>query len=175
MNFSLFGQGSADKVQVTADEYAGFPGNFEVLMKVLEHYQGHVLGDQAPQTNETQQALVYYYLVDGMINNSGALAILIESFGEYNDGYLKALKLSDNQSDWANYNELVRIFKKYEDTFMDQELPAALDDEEEDYNEAESQLLDDIEEKWYDNTEPRDQKFARFLIDRKADLLEVKE
>lgn len=174
MAFSLYGQNQAGKVEVTEQEYSVFPEDFDVFLKVLGHYEKFIFEKKEKKLNETQKAFTYYYLVDGMINNSGVYSILSESLGEYNNGYLEALKISNNEKELTNYQELVKIFDKYRISFMEQEIPAALDEEHENFNEKESDIVETVESKWYDNTEERDELFKEFLASRKSDLMEIK-
>ena len=163
-------QGHLELFKLSKEEFFAFPEDQTVLFKVLEHYQNYFFDKDAAKLNEIQRAFASYYLVDGMINNGGAVSILLESLGEYNQDYLQALELSNNDSDKANFQLLVDLFKRYEDSFMDQDLPAELDEDEEEFNADESDLLENIEEQWYSNSTNRDRLFIKFLFDNKKAL-----
>ena len=161
------------KYQVTAEMYSAFPNEFDDLLEIFSYYSEYIFDKKQNDLNRSQKAFSYYYLVDGMINNSGVFSILLESLGEYNDGYLEALRLSKNNDDEANFQKLVVIFQKYQDYFMEQELPPVLDDEDKSFDKSLDTELDLIEQKWYDNTDIRDNNFKAFLIQNKDDLLEI--
>lgn len=175
MGFSFFGPKQVDKLEVMQQEYSTFAEDDRGIIEALRYYEKFIIEKKGKYLNETQKALTYYYFVDGMINNSGVYSILLESFGEYNDGYMEALRISNNKEDLAIYEELVKIFNKYKSTFMGQELPPELDEGNEKFNEKESKLLESIEEKWYDNSKERDRLFKNFLVSNKHDLIIIKE
>ena len=164
------------KISVSQINFDKFPEDEDFLTEALGYYQNPILENNTSLEgmNEAQLAFGYYYIVDGMINGSGVSSILLESFGEYNIGYLKALSVSNNQSQFSNFQNLVSLFEKYKDSFMDQEIPPELDEEANEYDETISEKIDKIEDDWYDNSAKRDQLFLKYLKDNKNLILNVK-
>ena len=173
MNFFSFGQSKIEKIKLSKEEYNTFPEDHNVLMKVLGYYQEFIFDKKEKKLNETQKAISYYYIVDGMINNSGVHSILLESFGEYNIGYLQSLKLSKNDSDFSNYEELSKIFDKYKKYFLKQAYPPELEEGEKQYSQELHDKLESVEEKWYDNLKNRDHNFIEFITANKDELIQI--
>ncbi|WP_196890191.1 DUF4375 domain-containing protein [Aureivirga sp. CE67] len=173
ITLSVFGQENVEKILVTKQEYSEFPENEELFYKSLEYYQNYVFDNKEENLNETQKAFVYYFIVDGMINNCGVFSILIESLGVYNNGCLKALSLSENDEAKNNFNKLVLIFEKYREEFMNQKIPSSLDEENENFDMVENYKIEEIEKNWYDTADFRDKKFKEFLKANKRHLLKI--
>jgi hypothetical protein len=165
---------TAPKLHVTQAQYDAFPKDFDVVMSVMEHYQSFVFEGNGEALSPKQSAFTHYYLIDGMYQNGGAIAILIESLGAYNTQYLAALESAGCSKAKENFEALVAIFKDHEEDFMDQNVPPALDeDEPDDFDQALADRLDDIENEWYDQSDERNACFATFLAANKDALLDV--
>lgn len=152
--------------QLTKKEYENFPDDFETNMKVLDFYQNFIFEKRNSELNNIQKNYCIYYIVDGMINGSGIYSILTESLGEYNDDYLELLEESNNKKDLKEFQKIVKIFNDYKETFLEQEIPVELEEDEE-----LCESIDEVENNWYINSEMREKKFFDYLKKNKGKII----
>ena len=101
-----------------------------------------------------------------MINGSGIYSILTESLGDYNDDYLELLEESNNKKDLKEFQKIVKIFNDYKETFLEQEIPVELEEDEE-----LCESIDEVENNWYINSEMREKKFFDYLKKNKSKII----
>lgn len=155
-----------NKLKLTKEEYQTFPDDFETNMKVLEYYQNFIFEKRKTELNNVQKNFAIYYIVDGMINGSGIYSIFIESLGEYNDDYLELLTESCNKKDFKDFMKIVKIFNTYKESFLEQEIPEELEEDE-----KLTELIEKIESNWYDNSESREKFFFDYLRKNKKEII----
>ncbi|WP_188051773.1 DUF4375 domain-containing protein [Flavobacterium sp. GP15] len=160
-----------DKLELNKEEYDIFPDDFDINIKVLEYYQDLVFEQKQNELNTRQKHFTLYYIVDAMINNSGIYSILLESLGEYNEGYLEMLKMSENLADYEDFKIIIKIFNDYKESFLEQEYPEQLDEDSDNFDSDISELIEKIEHNWYENSEIREEKFFKYLRNNKSEII----
>ncbi|KFF15397.1 DMP19 family protein [Flavobacterium hydatis] len=160
-----------DKLKLEIKEFDIFPEDFDTNMKVLEYYQEVIFENNQSKLNDVQNHFSLFHIVGGMIDNGGIYSILIESLGEYNDGYLEMLEATGNKSDYNDFKKIVEVFETYKDSFLEQEMPEQLDEDSDDFDSKLFELIDKIESNWYDNTEIREKKFIDYIKKNKKEII----
>ena len=155
-----------NELKLTKKEYEIFPEDFEINMKVLDFYQNFIFEKRKSELNNVQKNFSIYYIVDGMINGSGIYSILTESLGEYNNDYLELLNETKNKNDYKDFEKIVKIFNDYKESFLEQEIPEELEEDEE-----LCESIDEIENRWYDNSEIRENIFFDYLKKNKDKII----
>ena len=155
-----------ERIKINKKEYEIFPEDFEINMKVLDFYQNFIFEKRKSELNNVQKNFSIYYIVDGMINGSGIYSILTESLGEYNNDYLELLNETKNKNDYQDFEKIVKIFNDYKESFLEQEIPEELEEDEE-----LCESIDEIENRWYDNSEIRENTFFDYLKKNKDKII----
>src|ERR1700752_3003818 len=169
----------AKKIKLNPIEFKNFPSKFDVSQKVFSHYfkiafTGSRTGSMAKNIkllNDPQKALCYHFVCDGMIGNSGFYSILLETKGEFNEGYARALEQAANIPDKKIIDEIDGIYKTYSKWFARAVNPPILDDESKRFDKSLHKRINTLEKAWYKNESKREALFKAYFRETKNDLV----
>lgn len=171
MTFFSFGQKKDSLFKLSVDEFNEFPKSFDITNRVFQHYYDDLAKGKKDNLNPTQKTLCYYFICEGMIDNSGFYSILLESLGEYNVEYGMALERIGANESLLIWNELVQIFELHESYFLESENPPELDDESDSFDNDLANRIEALENSWYDLSPKREQLFEIYLSDHKSEIV----
>lgn len=123
------------------------------------------------QLTEFQKALCYFFVCEGLIDNSGFFCILLETKGEFSLGYANVLGIVGEQECRSILGELHQIYQKFEDHFSRGNLPSELDDESKRFDRELREKIDTLERKWYQLTDQRVEQMSKYLELHKNELV----
>jgi hypothetical protein len=160
----VFSQDKTNLMRLKESEYNSFPRQFNVTQKVFEYYYDIAYIDKKVDSlNDVQKILFFHFVCDGVIDNSGFYSILLETNGEFNSGYLKALNLIGDKTSMEIFGEIVSIYDRYEKWFSEQTNPPALDEESKEFDQALYSKVELLEKKWHLNRVIREKLFNEYL------------
>ncbi len=168
-----------NRILLTRKEFEAFTNTFAIQQKVFVHYvdMGFGTADTVgvlSLLSPPQQALCYYFMSVGMIDNSGFISILLETQGELNAGFTDCLALIGDKHTGNIFKEVTTIFEQHKEYFIRMELPPALDDESSDYDAALSEKLNELDRDFYATEEVRAAFYKSFLEKFKDELVKTK-
>lgn len=159
-------------MKLRESEFNSFPTQFAMTQKVFEHYYDIGITDKKMDSlNNAQKTLCFHFICDGLIDNSGFYSILLETDGEFNLEYLKALDRIGDTTDRIIFDEIVSIYDKYEKWFSKQNSPPALDESSKEFDERLYNRIEELQKKWYENGTTRENLFKDYLETHKLQLV----
>jgi|GEM_PF-3431551 len=169
-------------IALKESEFKNFPAKFEIRQKVFSHYFNlgftgariGSIGKNVKALNDAQKALCYHFVCEGMIGNSGVYGILLETRGEFNEGYSRALELSGNKSDKKIFDEIASIYRAHEEWFSKLKTPPALNSGSKNFDSKLSKRIKQLERKWYASEEKRNEIFNAYFMLHKEALVQKK-
>jgi hypothetical protein len=160
-------------MQLKESAFNLFPGQSPVTQKVFEHYYDiGFINKQMDSLNDAQKVLCYHFVCDGLIDNSGFQSILLETNGEFNAGYARALDLIGDTTDKKIFDEIVSVYNKYEKWFSKQTNPPALDEDSKEFDKKLYARIEELQKKWYANGSARGNLFKEYIRRHKDHLVE---
>lgn len=165
------GQKSISIMKVDQKQYDSFPSDFEVTNRIFQHYYAD---GNFSRLSDTQKALCYFFICEGLIDNSGFYSLLLETQGEWNSGYATVLEKAGDTESMKILQQIDQIYKQFETNFAQAELPLELDEESDTFNQELSDRINQLEEKWYGLSDQRSQKINKYLEYNKDEIIRIK-
>jgi hypothetical protein len=165
------GQKNIDIMKVDQKQYDSFPSDFEVTNLVFQHYYEN---RDLSKLSDSQKALCYFFICEGLIDNSGFYSILLETQGQFNSIYATVLEQAGDIESKKILQQIDQIYKRFETDFAQGYLPPELDEESVSFNQELIDKIDQLEEKWYGLTDQRNQKMNKYLENNKDEIIIIK-
>jgi len=167
-----FSQDKTKLMKLKELDFTSFPTQFATAQKVFEHYYKIGIADKKLDSlNEAQKTLCFHFICDGLIDNLGFYSILLETNGEFNLEYLKALDRIGDTTDRIIFDEIVSIYNKYEKWFSKQTNPPALNENSMEFDGKLFNRIEELEKKWYENGKIREDLFKDYFETHKLELV----
>jgi hypothetical protein len=165
------GQKSNSAMKVEQKQYDSFPSDFEMTNRIFKHYYAD---GNLSRLSDSQKALCYFFICEGLIDNSGFYSILLETQGEWNSGYVAVLEKAGDAESMKILQQIDQIYKQFETNFAQGELPPELDDESDSFNQELSDRINLLEENWYGLSDQRNQKVKKYLEYNKDEIVRIR-
>lgn len=173
--FSINGQEGKNLKELSSNEFAAFPRDFEITQMVFKHYYNlGVIKNQFDSLNDVQKTLCTHFICTGLIDNSGFYSILLETRGKYNVEYSKSLNRMADRKSLKLFEKIVSIYNQFESWFFKNELPPNLDKNSIDYDKKLVKRIEKLERKWYANNKSREKLFELYISEHKLELVSNK-
>lgn len=172
VSISGFSQDKVGLMKLKEFEFNSFPDRFEITQKVFEYYyEIGIAGKKIDILNDAQKTICFHFICDGLIDNSGFYSILLETNGEFNEGYLKALERIGDTTSKHIFDEIVSVFVKYKSWFLKQTNPPVLNETSKEFDEKLYNRIEELQKKWYANGKNRENLFKRYFKENKLNLI----